>query len=64
MTTPMAYDNLKRRTAAALREIHSALDDGLGDSDVTHMDDDGLRNAYPVQWAAERLAKLIADLKE
>lgn len=44
--------------------IHSALDDALGDSDVTHMDDEELRDAYPVQWAAQRIAEVIASLKD
>lgn len=46
----------------SLKEIHSALDDALGDSDVTHIeDDDELRSEHPVQWAAQMLAKLIAE---
>lgn len=47
----------------SLREIHSALDDALGDSDVTHIEsDDELRGEYPVQWAAQKLAELIDAL--
>jgi hypothetical protein len=47
----------------SLMEIHSALDDALGDSDVTHIeDDDELRSEYPTQWAAQKLAELIAAL--
>jgi hypothetical protein len=46
-----------------LEEIHSALDGALGDSDITHMDDDELREAHPVQWAAAKLAAVIAALK-
>jgi hypothetical protein len=47
----------------SLMEIHSALDDALGDSDVTHIeDDDELRGEYPTQWAAQKLAELIAAL--
>ena len=43
-----------------LRAIHSALDDALGDSDVTHIeDDDEIREREPVQWAATQLAILI-----
>lgn len=64
MATPQAYAALKRRTAAALQEVHSALDDALGDSDVTHMDGDELRTEHPVQWATERLAKVIETLEE
>lgn len=46
-----------------LREIHSALDDALGDTDVTHIeDDDQLREEEPIQWAAMRLAELIESL--
>jgi hypothetical protein len=47
MPTPSVYFALKQRTAASLREIHSALDDGLGDLDVTYMDDDELRESHP-----------------
>lgn len=65
MSTPSNYSSLRRRTAAALREVHSALDDAIGDSDVTHIeDDDELRTEYPVQWAAERIAKVIEGLEE
>lgn len=46
-----------------LIRIHRALDDALGDSDVTHIEnDDELRRQYPTQWAAEQLAKIIDDL--
>ena len=64
MVTPSAYFALCRRTAAALKEVQSALDDGLGDSDITHLEDDELRTDYPVQWAAQRLAKIINSLEE
>jgi hypothetical protein len=44
--------------------VHSALDDAIGDTDATHIeDDDELREQYPVQWAAEHLAGIIAYLK-
>lgn len=44
-----------------LRLIHSALDDALGDTDVTHIEsDEELRERYPVQWAAMELAKIIS----
>jgi hypothetical protein len=47
----------------SLKEIHSALDDALGDSDITHIeDDDELRSEYPAQWAAQKLAEVIAAL--
>lgn len=47
----------------SLKEIHSALDDALGDSDVTHIeDDDELRSEHPTQWAAQKLAELITAL--
>lgn len=43
-----------------LLAIHSALDDALGDSDVTHVeDDDELREEQPVQWAAQKLMEFI-----
>jgi hypothetical protein len=47
-----------------LRAIHSALDAGLGDSDVTHIEsDEELRERHPFQWAAERLAGVIQKLE-
>lgn len=64
MPTPAAYGALRQRTAASLQEVHSALDDALGDTDVTHMDDDELRDDHPVQWAAQRLAEIIQNLKD
>lgn len=64
MVTPSAYFALCRRTAEKLRTIHSALDDALGDTDVTHIeDDDELRAEHPVQWAAEKLAEVINSLE-
>lgn len=46
-----------------LQGIHSALDDALGDTDVTHIgDDEELRDRHPVQWAAEKLATIIGEL--
>jgi hypothetical protein len=48
-----------------LQSVHSALDRALGDSDVTHIEnDDELHDEYPVQWAAEWLARGIEDLKQ
>ena len=45
---------------ARLEKIHSALDDALGDTDITHIDDDDeLRENFPVQWAAQELASII-----
>jgi hypothetical protein len=44
--------------------IHGALDDALGDSDVEYLDDQELRDTYPVQWAAMRLAEVINSLKK
>lgn len=47
-----------------LREIHSALDDALGDSDVTYIEDDEeLRERVPTQWAACKLAQIIQRLQ-
>ncbi len=67
MVTPSAYFSpyfsLCRRTADKLRVIHSALDDALGDSDIGHMDDEELREAHPVQWAAAKLAAVIEELE-
>lgn len=43
-----------------LQEIHSALDDALGDSDVSHIEsDEELRSEAPIQWAAQKLAEII-----
>jgi len=65
VVTPAAYFDLCRRTAAALQVVHSALDEALGDTDITHIeDDDELREQYPVQWAAQRLAQIIQSLQE
>lgn len=52
-----------KKLYASLSAIHSALDDALGDSDVTHIDDDDeLRSEHPTQWAAQKLAEVIAAL--
>lgn len=51
------------RILADLRDIHSALDDALGDSDITHMEDDDLREQEPTQWAAQRVAILMQKLE-
>lgn len=45
-----------------LQSVHSALDDALGDSDIEYMDDEELRDAHPVQWAAMKLAQLINEI--
>lgn len=46
-----------------LQDIHSALDAALGDTDVTHIEDDiELRERHPVQWAAQKVAFLLAYL--
>lgn len=43
-----------------LQKIHSALDDALGDTDVSHIEsDEELRDEQPVQWAAQKLAALL-----
>ena len=46
-----------------LKSVHSALNDALGDTDITHLTDDEVRNQYPVQWAAEYLAKVIDGIE-
>jgi hypothetical protein len=54
-----------RLAGGLLLGAHSALDDALGDSDVTHVeDDDELRDRHPVQWAAQRVAQAIELLEE
>lgn len=51
-------------TITKLRGIHSALDDALGDTDIDHLtDEDDLRDAAPVQWAAQQIVKLIEELE-
>lgn len=45
-----------------LRQIHSTLDKVIGDSDITHLEADELREASPIQWAAERLAAIIETI--
>ena len=47
-----------------LESIHSALDAGLGDTDVDWIEDDEeLRTEYPIQWAASQLAEVIIAMK-
>lgn len=58
-----AVSNEQKRIAAELMIIHSALDDGLGDLDVTYKDDAELRESHPVQWAACKLATIIESLE-
>lgn len=44
--------------------VQSALDDGLGDTDVTHIESDReLREQYPVQWAAGEVAQIVKALQ-
>ena len=65
MVTPSTYFQLCRVTALKLREIHGALNDALGDTDITHIeDDDELRQEHPVQWAAQQLVQVIRSLEE
>jgi hypothetical protein len=62
-TPPQALS--MRLAGGLLLGAHSALDDALGDSDVTHVeDDDELRDRHPVQWAAQRVAQAIELLEE
>jgi hypothetical protein len=50
--------------AEKLMKIHDALDDALGDSDITHIEDDAeLRDEYPTQWAAQHLMEIINELQ-
>ena len=55
-----AWHDMIVEKAERLRSIHSTLDEYLGDSDVTHVESaEQLREEYPIQWAAEELAKVI-----
>lgn len=47
-----------------LQAIHSALDDACGDSDIDYLSDRDLRQEYPAQWAACKLAGVIAALEK
>ena len=48
-----------------LEEIASALDVGLGDSDLTHFEtDEEVREGAPLQWACSQLNRLLAASKE
>ena len=47
-----------------LQAIHSALDDALGDSDIDFLSMPALRREFPVQWAATKLALVMADLEK
>lgn len=52
-----------RELIERLTAVHSALDDALVDTDVTHIEyDDELRHEHPTQWAAQHLAALMMDL--
>lgn len=45
-----------------LEEIASKLDSALGDSDLTHIeDDDELRRVAPAQWACSEINKLLQE---
>lgn len=56
---------LRPRLAMKLLEIHSALDDALGDSDISHIEsDEELREQYPVQWAAQNITKMIESFND
>lgn len=53
----MMFWNIARQ----LRDIHSALDDALGDTDITYVSDSELREYYPVQWAAKSSAVSLGN---
>lgn len=56
---PSTYEGKAEPVTEKLRAIHGALDRALGDSDVTHIEDDEeLRQLYPAHWAAKEIAKL------
>jgi hypothetical protein len=45
---------------AVLEEVADALDRALGDTDITHIEDDEeLRDQYPVQWACTQVNLLL-----
>lgn len=45
---------------ATLEEVASTLDKALGDTDITHIEnDDELRERAPVQWACSQINKLL-----
>lgn len=63
---PVEAGDLNSRLGIGLLwAVHSALDEALGDSDVTHIEDDAeLRKRHPVQWAAQHLAQAISLLED
>lgn len=63
-TTKEQRDLVRTALAAKLRSIHAALDDHLGDCDVTHLEDDDERDQVPGQWAARELMGVIEDLEK
>jgi hypothetical protein len=63
-TPPTSPETVLIDIIDVLRSVHSALDHALGDTDVTHIEnDDELCEEFPVQWAAERLAHAIQLLE-
>lgn len=44
-----------------LDEVAEALDQALGDTDITHLDAEELREQHPVQWACTQVNKLLQD---
>lgn len=43
-----------------LDDVIDALDRGLGDTDITHIESDHeLREAYPIQWASMELNRAV-----
>ena len=56
--------DFRNNTLNQLDAIHNALDAALGDTDITHIEDDEeLREQYPVQWAATQLAMLLRAME-
>lgn len=54
-------NNAFKQMVGELKKVHSALDAELGDTDHgAHVEsDEELLQEYPLQWATEKLAKLI-----
>ena len=51
---------MTKRERQVLKAVVNALDDALGDSDITHLESDAeMREEVPVQWACMKLNMLL-----